>query len=66
MKKKSPKNLLPFIELYNQFIQDSISGKRLHPNGKKVSKGTITSYECTSEGQHMSCFNFSIYLSDTT
>lgn len=35
------------LPLFEKFIQDSKSGKRLQPNGKKISKGTICMYECT-------------------
>lgn len=33
-----------FFELYNRFIKESTSGKRLQVNGKKISGGTILSY----------------------
>ena len=36
-----------FFQLYDRFINDSVKGKRLQPNGKKVSAGTIVSYKCT-------------------
>ena len=41
------KKELAFFELYNRFIKDSKSGKRLQVNGKKIATGTITSYNCT-------------------
>lgn len=42
-----PKKELAFFELYNRFIKDSKTGKRLQVNGKKISAGTVTSYNCT-------------------
>ena len=44
MTKISPKKTLNFMDLYTRFIKDSISGKRLQINGKKITAGTITSY----------------------
>src|SRR5437868_3190649 len=41
------KRPLHFFELYQRFIKESSSGKRLQANGKKISDGTITSYNCT-------------------
>jgi integrase len=38
---------LSFLNLYARFVNDSISGKRLQANGKKIGKGTIISYQCT-------------------
>lgn len=35
---------LSFFALYDRFIQDNKRGKRLQPNGKKVSSGTIANY----------------------
>ena len=36
-----------FNELYGKFIANSKNGKRLQPNGKKLSDGTITNYTYT-------------------
>ena len=36
-----------FNELYLKFIANSKNGKRLQPNGKKLSDGTITNYTYT-------------------
>lgn len=36
-----------FIKLYQQFIKDSLRGKRLQPNGKRISEGTINTYRGT-------------------
>ena len=47
MTKISPKKTLNFLDLYTKFIKDSISGKRLQINGKKITAGTITSYSGT-------------------
>ena len=33
-----------FNELYGKFIANSKNGKRLQPNGKKLSDGSITNY----------------------
>jgi integrase len=41
------KKILNLSNLYTKFINDSISGKRLQANGKKIGKGTIISYQCT-------------------
>lgn len=38
---------LPFFTLYHKFIADSTRGKRLQPNGKKLSAGTIRNYKHT-------------------
>jgi site-specific recombinase XerD len=40
---------LSFFDLYNRFISDSKKGKRLQPNGKRISEGTIKNYEYTSK-----------------
>ena len=47
MKKTPRKKELPFFELYDRFIRDSKSGRRLQPNGKKISAGTIINYSYT-------------------
>jgi hypothetical protein len=36
-----------FFPLFEKFIFDSKKGKRLQPNGKKISEGTIKNYVCT-------------------
>lgn len=36
-----------FLTLFEKFIQDSKTGKRLQPNGKPVKKGTVDSYHYT-------------------
>src|SRR5215218_2447754 len=36
----------PFLPLFQKFIQDSRTGRRLQPNGKKLSDGTIKNYQC--------------------
>lgn len=38
-----------FFDLYNRFIADSKKGKRVQPNGKRISEGTIKSYEYTGK-----------------
>ena len=42
MKKQAPQLLLS--EHLQQFIKASVSGRRLTPSGKRISKGTITNY----------------------
>lgn len=41
---KSPVKEYDFFELYGQFIKESTNGKRLQPNGKRISKGTLENY----------------------
>lgn len=43
----SSKKTLVFSELFDKFITDSKTGRRLQPNGKRISEGTIKSYSCT-------------------
>jgi integrase len=38
---------LDFIRYFEKFIADSRSGRRLQPNGKRISQGTIGNYEIT-------------------
>lgn len=38
------KKTYPFFDLYDRFIKDSETGRRLQPNGKKISTGTIKNY----------------------
>lgn len=38
---------LPFFELYDKFICDSKAGRRLQPNGKRISVGTLDNYKYT-------------------
>jgi len=35
---------LDFFKLYDRFIQDSRKGRRLQPNGKRISPGTVDNY----------------------
>lgn len=42
-----PKTPLSFFTLYKKFIRDSAAGRRLQPNGKKVTKGTVENYRYT-------------------
>lgn len=41
------KGEIPFFALYNKFIQDSKTGRRLQPNGKKIGSGTLSNYGYT-------------------
>lgn len=43
----SKKESICLLKLYDQFIRDSRSGRRMQPNGKKVSAGTIANYQFT-------------------
>ncbi len=36
-----------FFPLLEKFISESKNGKRLQPNGKRISVGTIRNYKCT-------------------
>lgn len=38
-----------FFDLYGRFINDSKRGKRLQPNGKRISEGTIDNYGYTRQ-----------------
>ena len=38
---------LSFFQLYSRFINDSNRGRRLQPNGKRISAGTVKNYEST-------------------
>jgi integrase len=48
MTTKNNKQEISFFEMYDQFIYDSKTGKRLQANGKKISDGTIKNYINTS------------------
>lgn len=45
----SKKKELSFFDLYDKFLKDSVSGKRLQPNGKKITEGTIANYTYTKK-----------------
>lgn len=47
MSNQKTKRELPFLDLFDRFIQDSKKGRRLQPNGKKLGGGTIKNYEYT-------------------
>ncbi len=50
------KKELSFFELYRQFINDSKRGRRLQPNGNRISSGTIRNYEyCLKMVQRFCC-----------
>lgn len=44
MKHSFAKKELSFLQLFKKFIRDSKNGKRLQPNGKRISKGTMSNY----------------------
>jgi integrase len=41
------KKTLPFFDLYDKFVQESKTGRRLQPNGKRLSPGTLQNYAYT-------------------
>jgi integrase len=43
----TPRKVLSFAALYEKFINDSRRGRRLQPNGKRISEGTIANYGYT-------------------
>jgi integrase len=47
MAAKPTKKEFPFFDLYQKFIRDSKSGRRLQPGGKKITAGTIDNYTNT-------------------
>jgi site-specific recombinase XerD len=47
MLRAKTKKELPFLPLFDKFISDSKKGRRLQPNGKKLSAGTIANYGYT-------------------
>jgi integrase len=44
MPSKTKQKELPLVPLFERFIRDSEKGKRLQPNGKKISQGTVNNY----------------------
>ena len=44
MKPKQPNRKLSFFTVFDRFINDSAKGKRLQPNGKRISAGTVANY----------------------
>lgn len=42
-----PNRSFDFFSLYQKFINDSRKGKRLQPNGKRISPGTVDNYHYT-------------------
>ena len=49
MKIKSAKKAYPFFELFEKFIKESKTGRRLQPNGKRITVGTINNYLCVQK-----------------
>ena len=45
MKRCTNKKTFDFFKLFERFIQDSKRGKRLQPDGRKLSEGSIVSYK---------------------
>jgi len=46
---KTKKRAYDFFPLYEKFVRDSQSGKRLQPNGKRYSSGTVKNYSSTQK-----------------
>ena len=67
---KKFKQSYDFFALYERFIKDSKAGRRLQPNGKRISAGTVRNYYFTSlllrrfckERQFNLCIHSSRYL----
>ena len=51
-----------FLSLFEKFISDSKKGKRLQPNGKKVSEGTIDNYTYCKKLLEKFCLSKSFHL----
>src|SRR5258705_5770233 len=49
MKPGSSKKELSFFDLFDRFINDSDKGRRLQPNGKRISAGTVANYGYTKQ-----------------
>jgi integrase len=49
MKPILPKKELPFFDYFDRFITDSRKGKRLQPNGTKISRATVANYRYTRQ-----------------
>jgi integrase len=47
MRRSTLKREYAFLPLFEKFIADSKKGRRLQPNGKKISEGTIINYNST-------------------
>ncbi|HQV06723.1 MAG TPA: tyrosine-type recombinase/integrase [Chitinophagaceae bacterium] len=47
MNKQNRSKEMLFETEYIRFIRDSLSGRRLQPNGKRISKGTVANYRFT-------------------
>ena len=61
MAKKS-KQQYSFFSLFDRFIKDSRNGKRLQPNGKRLSSGTIENYTYTRKLLEQFCSKKQITL----
>jgi hypothetical protein len=62
MRRASLKKEHAFMPLFERFILDSRNGKRLQPNGKKLSTGTITTYISTKNLLSKFCQEKEFYL----
>jgi site-specific recombinase XerD len=53
---------LSFLKLFERFIRDTKRGKRLLPNGERISKGTVASYNYTLNILKRFCIAKGFYL----
>lgn len=59
---RESKKVYSFFNLFEKFIRESKSGKRLQPNGKRFSDGTIENYTCTKKLLEKYCQQKNFYL----
>lgn len=62
MNTKNHTKILSFFGLFERFINDSSKGKRLQPNGKKISSGTVKNYHYTLQLLKRFCIEKGFYL----
>ncbi len=64
MPSKKTKKELSFFNFFDKFINDSKKGKRLQPNGKRITQGTIANYGNTRRVLENFCLvkNFKLRL----
>jgi len=64
MKIKKQAKEIDFFKAYDRFLADSRTGRRLQPNGKRISKGTLANYEFTQKviAEFCSCKKFGLRL----